>query len=155
MEIRATLSLPGLAAIAACALVAGCGGSGNVSFADQCEFSACGGDPTGSWRYVAACVENYDGSDSDCSSPKGDISGTLIITETGHSIEREYELVECGFFTESSLDGGGSAAVNGSEITIGGDPFEFCVDQDQLRLRQVSGIELNDPTTYTLERDGD
>jgi hypothetical protein len=142
-----------LASLVACALASACGGDGNVSFAAQCEFSACGGDPVGSWSYVSACVENYDGSDVDCSSPKGDISGTLEISESSHSLSRLYELVECGFFSESSLDGSGSADVSNGTLTLGGDSFEFCVDQDRLHLRQVSSIELNDPTTYTLERD--
>jgi hypothetical protein len=133
--------------IAAFTLVLACGSSGagagspggDVDFAAAtCPApAACGGDPTGTWDLVRACVEQpSDTSACHDSSAYGNATGSFTFGGTSYSLSLTTKLSECGRNETSSVGGGSKASVNGSTIVDAADgtTYSFCVEGDTLTL---------------------
>jgi len=120
----------------------GSGGSsgsngGNVAFAEVCTPPPdCGGDPTGSWTLVDACVQPIAGG-FQCAdalrTARGTTEGTLTLGTSDYSMDTDSELRQCGWIDGSSSGASGSVVLMGNVLTIGADrEITFCVEGESL-----------------------
>jgi hypothetical protein len=104
----------------------------NVTFAATCPASPCGGDPSGSWHFVGACVSG--GSACDGGSGAYGASTTLQVAATGTTTDVVFEtdIHSCGYIST-----GGGNSINGRWVadagalgSLGGNPY--CVQGSSL-----------------------
>ena len=115
------------------------GGSngGNVAFAEVCAPPPdCGGDPTGSWTLVDACVQPPTGGfhcTDGLRTAHGTTEGTLTLGTSDYSMDTDSELHQCGWIDGSSNGASGSVVLTGNVLNIGAErEFTFCVEGNSL-----------------------
>ena len=116
---------------------------GNVDFSESCSIpSVCGGDPTGSYRVVAGCVQPTT-KDFECDWEQtawGEVEGTVTIGSGSFSLDTDAELHHCGWIDGSSRGTGSSATIMGTTLVAGERTFEFCVEGDTLWLWDMAAL---------------
>lgn len=123
----------------------GPGGSGgssgsngdNVEFAEVCAPPPdCGGDPTGSWTLVDACVQPPTGGfhcTDGLQMARGTTEATLTLGTSDYSMEHDSELRQCGWIDGSSSSDSGSVMLMGNVLNLGGVlELTFCVEGESL-----------------------
>lgn len=143
-----------------CVVLFGCSGDDDESdvefFSTACPaVDACGGDPSGTWAVVGGCVaesENPEDPEDDWCDGAADrahgyVEGTFTFEGTSVSYELESTLYICGWVTEGSSGGSSTVDLEEGTVSIGGAPYDFCVDGDTLVL---SNPNARDPDFATL-----
>jgi len=130
--------------------------NGNVNVEAMCSVPrACGGDPTGTWELVEGCVEPPPGGfecESGLTTAHGSATGTFTFGAGSFDSTVDSEMRQCGWVDSSGDGAGGSWAVSGDVIDLGGvRPLEFCVEGDTLWLVD-STAEYPDLVVMRLER---
>ena len=112
--------------------------SPNVEFAPACP-APCGGDPSGTWRFVGACLHpECDGGGRGAYRA----SGALIVSADGsaNDVSFDMDVYACGF-----IDTGGGYSLNGSwnidagTLGLSSSGHRFCVDGGSLWVMRSSG----------------